>query len=103
MNEKYHSKKTRTYTALLCVFIAAFLVLSFAYEIKEANHDCMGHDCPVCAQIQSIENSRQQLSLAVVALSTFTVLLIRAMGIAPLHDVLLCYSSPVQLKVKLNN
>lgn len=103
MNEKCRNKKSRILATLLCVCIVAFLVLSFTYEIKEANHDCTGHDCPVCAQIQSIENSRQQLSLAVVSFGTSIVLLIRAMGIVLSHDTLFCASSPVQLKVKLNN
>lgn len=103
MNTNRRNKNLRILAAVLCVCIAAFLLLSFAYEIKEANHDCTGNDCPICAHIQSIENSRQQLSLAVVAFGTFMVLVMRATGIVLLHDLLFCASSPVQLKVKLNN
>lgn len=103
MNEKRRNKNKRIYAAALCVCIAAFLVLSFAYEIKEANHDCIGHDCPICAHIQSVENSRQQLSLAVVAFGASLALLIHAITMVLSHVVHFCACSPVQLKVKLNN
>lgn len=103
MNEKCCNKTSKILAAVLCVCIAAFLVLSFAYEIKEANHDCIGHDCPICAHIQSVENSRRQLSLAVVTFGASLALLIHAITVALLHAVHFCKCSPVQLKVKLNN
>lgn len=103
MNEKRCNKASKILAAVLCVCIAAFLVLSFAYEIKEANHDCIGHDCPICAHIQSIENSRRQLSLAVVAFGASLALLMHAITIAFSYVAHFCACSPVQLKVKLNN
>lgn len=103
MTGKYRNKKPRILAAALCVCIAAFLVLSFAYEIKEANHDCTGNDCPICAHIQIIENTRQLLSLAVVAFGASLALLIHAITIAFSHVIHFRACSPVQLKVKLNN
>jgi len=103
MNEKRRNKNTRILGVALCVCIAAFFVLSFAYEIKEANHDCTGNDCPICAHIQIIENTRQLLSLAVVTFRASLALLIHAITIALSHVIHFCACSPVQLKVKLNN
>lgn len=103
MNGKTYNKKLKIIAAALCVCIAAFFVFSFAYEVKEINHNCTGHDCPICAHIQSAENSRRQLSLAVVAFGASLALLMHAIAIVFSHVVHFCACSPVQLKVKLNN
>ena len=48
------------------VVLAAVLVItlfSSCYVIKEADHDCTGAACPVCAMIEQCENNLRQIGI----------------------------------------
>ena len=47
-------KKSAEFCALLIVL---FLLLSVLFLVKEANHNCTGADCPICAAMQQCEDS----------------------------------------------
>lgn len=50
---------------ILAATIILSLILSFSFEIKEANHDCQGESCPICAMIQQFEDNFRSAGPAV--------------------------------------
>ncbi|MDY2648974.1 MAG: hypothetical protein SOV63_09235 [Pyramidobacter porci] len=44
-------KKKRILNLAVCLFLALSVLCSVAYLFIEAVHDCHGHGCPVCAQM----------------------------------------------------
>lgn len=45
------TQRRRKYAALLCLLTVLLMVVSSAYLIHEADHDCAGEECAVCEQI----------------------------------------------------
>ena len=43
----------RIFSGLLSAFLLAVLLFSSAFVASEADHDCSGHDCPICLELQS--------------------------------------------------
>ena len=85
----------------LMMFIA--VLFSAFYIAAEADHDCCGEDCPICACIQQCENTlrgigdgtAEQLSAVIPVMLIF---LVAALPIAVLSQETL-----VSRKVRLNN
>ncbi len=89
---------------LLLLSFAAVLFLSSAYMIHEADHDCCGHDCPVCAQIARMAALMESFALAgaVYAIRTgLRIIASRRERTEGIGAFALC--SPVARKVRLNN
>lgn len=55
------TNKQRLITAFICAVIIFVPFLSSIYIVSEANHDCTGADCPICACIQQYEHQLKQL------------------------------------------
>ena len=45
-------KKKRILNLVVCLFLALSVLCSVAYLFIEAVHDCHGHGCPICAQME---------------------------------------------------
>ncbi len=52
---------------LLAVLLFAALAFSALFMIAEADHDCIGEDCPVCQQIAVCAKTLELLSLTMLA------------------------------------
>lgn len=103
MKTKRYGSKVKFTAALLCVCFLMVLLLSSVYEIREINHECTGHNCPICAHIQQIENNRNHLTTAVVSFSLFATLFTNSLATLFLSSSFRIELSPIQLKVKMNN
>ena len=84
------------------VMLAVMLLAAFCVAV-EADHDCTGEDCSVCACIRQCENALRQLgenfaALAVVLLPVLFLLF--AAGFFVRQTAL---QTPVSKKVRLNN
>lgn len=97
--------KKQFFAILFCVCFIASSLLTTTFIIRHADHDCAGHDCPVCAQIHSAVNLLKQFGMGMACL-TF------AFVFADLFATLNHFSSvtlhidlatPVTLKVRMNN
>ncbi len=89
---------------LLLLSFAAVLFLSSAYMIHEADHDCCGHDCPVCAQIARMAALMESFALAGAVYAFRTGLrktASRRESAEGIGAFALC--TPVTRKVRLNN
>ena len=61
MTGNYFNRKIAT---ALTIVTAGLIVLSAAYIVKEANHDCAGDDCPICVCIEQCLNNFRTLGTA---------------------------------------
>ena len=93
-------KQLTILTAALLVFVMLFSVL---FIVLEADHDCCGEDCAVCAQIRACEDLLRNLltSTALVGAAWCLYALIRILA-----DADRCPAAPrtlIVLKVKLSD
>ena len=99
----YFNKNKRTTARIVCLLLLAAVFLSMTYIAKEANHDCIGAGCPICAHIQLAERTIGELGTALVltiyvsaAITVLTVVLFQFIG----NTVL---STLVSLNIRMNN
>lgn len=56
-----HTKKQRTLAFITCAVFIIVTLFSILFIVKEADHDCIGKNCPVCACIHKAEQTLKQL------------------------------------------
>ncbi len=98
------SKIFRLAASIMAAVIVAAFVLSLFFVIHEADHDCTGEDCPICARIEAcINTAKNFINFAAAALILFLIpcLLIHT-SFSPLK-IFGKEKTPVFLKVKLLN
>jgi predicted transcriptional regulator len=100
---QYFSKNKKTIARVVCLLLLAAVFLSMSYIIKEANHDCIGAGCPVCAHIQMAERAIGELGTALV-LIVHTSLSMAFLSIVLFQfTVNTVFSTPVSQNVRMNN
>lgn len=96
-------KKKRIAALLLAVTVLLVMLYSALFIAAEADHDCVGENCPICYQINVCQNTLKNLSLAVCAVAfaaAFTYTLCRSISVCT--DYAQSYTL-VSLKVKLSD
>ncbi len=95
-------KQFGTAAVILAVFFAVSIVLSLTFITLEADHDCIGEDCPVCAVIAACENTIRTAGSALMATAVILIFRIILMYSLPAvtHAV---KATPFSLKVRLLN
>jgi len=96
------SKSKRFVSGILAILLLSVMLFSTFYIAHEADHDCTGEGCPICACIQQCQNTLHQIGdgmamPSAVVLPTIFTLLICLRTITVLQD------TPVSRKVRLNN
>lgn len=88
---------------LLTIIAMSLAILSVSYIVKEANHDCVGENCPVCVQIEQCLNNFRTLGTGTeIQAETFVV----EKFFEPAIFLYVCLTVPVALtaqKVRLDN
>ncbi len=88
---------------ILGILMFVIMLLSAHYIAAEADHECTGEDCPICACVQLCENTLHQLgdgiALMAAVVLPIVLLYICAFLYAPDHP----QETPVSRKVRLNN
>lgn len=59
--------KRKSLAVVLSIVLLAFFVCSIFFITHEADHDCVGEDCPICAEITVLEKAIEELGTGVVA------------------------------------
>lgn len=97
------TNKRRIYSSLLLLLILFVLVASFYFILHEADHDCTGEDCPVCALVAVCRNTLKTFFAAIVL--AVASLAARRSGSTVFSSSSRenCGKTPVVLKVKLLN
>ena len=97
------SKRNRVLSVLLAASVL-FVILSSVFFIAiEADHDCVGEDCPICYQISVCKHTLKSVwqTILVVNLAGFIGIFLISL---PAFTKKLAYNtSLVSLKVKLSN
>lgn len=96
-------KRKRIIAMLLAGMILVVMLCSALFITKEADHDCVGENCPICCQINICRNIMKNLSLAAGTV-VFAAAFIYTLG----ERVSACRNAVqsvtlVSLKVKLTN
>lgn len=97
------TKKRRALALLACTAFLIAALFSVLFLVREADHDCIGEGCPICACIRQGEQTLKQLGLGsacvaswppVAGLLVFTVFFALQSAVR---------ETPVSKKVRLNN
>lgn len=95
--------KTKRFAAVLALLLAFFMLFSILYIALEADHDCCGEDCAVCAAIRTCENLLRNLLPIALLLAAFQMLCVLVRAILSTD----CFSAHphtlIALKVKLSD
>ncbi|WP_099468713.1 hypothetical protein [Konateibacter massiliensis] len=98
-----HTKKQSSLAFLICAAFIIVTLFSTFFIVKEANHNCSGEDCPICACVHQTEQTLKQLGTGTIE----TAALIP--GILSFIPVLFCMflfipcTSLVSQKVRLDD
>ena len=97
------TKRKRIISLVVAAAVLFVMLYSALYIAAEANHDCVGENCPICYQINVCQNALKNLSLAVCA-AVFAAALPYTLcrGISVCTDYAQSYTL-VSLKVKLSD
>ena len=95
-----YCKKAARPVALL---LALVLLCSVLFVIAEADHDCHGEDCAICAQIVRCVSLLRELLPALLLAAAFAALCRRLPHRTAPAGWLRRLTSPIALKVKLSN
>lgn len=97
------TKAKRIAAGIMGIMMLVIVLFSAFYIAAEANHDCTGEDCPICACIQQCENTLRGVGdgtateLSAV-IPVFVILFFAAYFVAELPQETL-----ITRKVRLNN
>lgn len=88
---------------LLCTLFVLTLIFSYAFIIKEANHECDNEDCHTCELISSCIKTIKKTT-TVIIVSSIIFILFNYIYKKVIHlNVLSYFKSPILLKTRLNN
>ena len=95
---------TKRKAALILTISFVFVMLiAHVFVIAEADHDCSGEDCPVCAVIAVISDTLRELSMIGPAILTCSAVVFFILKSSFVNNTINKISSPVTLKVKLSD
>ncbi len=97
----YKEQKKKSFALVLMLMIC--ILSSVCFIAAEAEHDCIGEDCPVCASLLQCEELVQKLGTWIVFLTVCGTLFFHQ--IIPVNKAViqLPAATPVKLKIQLNN
>ncbi len=95
-----HKRVAAGIMGLLMLFIMLF---SSFYIAAEADHDCKGEDCPICACIWQCENALHQISTGITSCAAVIIFFVILPVSIFLFAFLFPQETPVSRKVRLNN
>ena len=97
------SKIRRVLTVLLAAAVLFVMLFSAFYIAIEADHDCVGEDCPICYQISVCEYTLKSVGQAVLVLILAGFIGIFIISLPTFTKKLAYHTSLVSLKIKLSN
>ena len=96
--------KSRRVTAGIIALIMLVVVLFSAFYISaEADHDCSGENCPICACIQQCENTLNQVGGGAVGQTVIILPAIILLAAFFSSSRIFCQDTLITGKVRLNN
>lgn len=97
------TKKNRTLALLICVTFFIVTLFSVLFVVAEADHDCIGEDCPVCACIHHAEQTLKQLGMGIGSAAGWMPVAVTLIFCIPCVLCAGAHQTPIGQKVRLNN
>ncbi len=102
-NSTEKNSNKRLAAAFLAMAVLFFVLFSVFFIAHEADHDCSGDGCPVCALIQMCEDNIRQLGSGTAASAAVSVLVFLTLAMPVFTAFAINVSTPVSRKIRLNN
>lgn len=96
-------KKKRIVAVFLAVTALFVMLCSALFIAAEADHDCVGNNCPICCRINACRDALKNLSLAVCASAVAAVFTYTVYKCVSACSKLVRAYTLVILKVKLSD
>lgn len=93
----------KTFAIVLAVLLVFVMLLSHLFVIMEADHDCAGEECHICAVIAICQNTLKALGDALVAAAIVFACFCFTAPILTFYRATKYNETPISLKVKLLN
>lgn len=95
-------KNNRCLAIILCIFLFFSLIITTSFIVGETEHECVGGECEICAQISSCQDSLKKIALVKPLLLILAIVFVLVKSIVLFSDVF-NKATPFALKVKLLN
>ena len=96
-------RQKRIAAGILGMLLLLIMLFSSFYLAVEADHDCSGEDCPVCACIQQCENTLHRIGAGTASLAGVVIPVVCMAVSMLLFTLAASEETPVSRKVRLNN
>ncbi|MCR5041737.1 MAG: hypothetical protein K6C36_06565 [Clostridia bacterium] len=93
--------RKRSAAVFLAALILAAVAAALIIVVHEADHDCTGEGCPICAAVAVCQNTLKTLSAALAVCASIAASGCFAAYFNTVFDASLHKETPVSLKVKL--
>ncbi len=93
----------RIAAGIMGIMMLFIMLFSAFYIAAEADHDCTGEDCPICACIQQCENTLHQISGGITSQAVIIIPIVFMLISAFPYAVCFLRETLVSRKVRLNN
>ena len=101
MSENLRSK--RIFAGIIVMLMLIGSMFSIFIIAHEADHDCTGEDCPICASIAQVENLFQQIGEVKASDALTAIPLVLLVLSVHVRVPLIMQETPVSTKVRMNN
>lgn len=97
-------RNRRVFACVLCALLLFASLFSIFFIAAEANHDCVGEDCPICAVLAEAEETLDKLGTANPPSISFSApAFLCLLLLLPAAGHVAARKSPVAEKVRMNN
>lgn len=103
MRNSSASKGLRITASIMGLMLLVLVLFSAFYIAAEADHDCCGKDCPICACIHQCENTLRGIGDGVAVRSGAVAPVIFVFFVAAFVITAVSQDTLVSRKVRLNN
>ena len=97
------AKANRIAAGIMSIMLLVIVLFSSFYIAAEADHDCTGEDCPICACIQQCDNTLRRIGNGSAAQSSAVVPVLFILFVSALFVAEFSQETLVSRKVRLNN
>lgn len=98
-----YAKKQKTFAFLICTVFLLAAFFSLLFIVGEADHDCTGEDCPVCACIHQTEQTLRQLGAGAAVTAVSAPVIARFVSTLVCVFPIVPCATLVRQKIRLND
>ena len=97
------AKAKRIAAGVMSLALLLVILLSSLFLIAEADHDCAGEECPICAVMQTCVNVLRRFGEAAIILLAAAASVIVFVFAAVSDAAVFAQETPVSRRIRLNN